>query len=621
MNKLKINILLSFIIFLMISGCSVSRKGTIAITKPIRTIEDITSGKDDSLNIEEIPKVIAISQLGNNTSEKDAPKVLRAILQSHLSNKNFQLIHSKEVDLKNLDNTLTPMQLAQALGADAVLSGKVTDYESFYAGIYAHIKLGVSLELISKDGDRLWHIDKTITSRAGGVSTSPWGLLLNAALAALHLEDKNLFAAADELGREISKSIPEPQGYNGAQLPKIDMVLHDGANTWFKYGDAITLGIKGDPGLRAIVEIENLGSFDLVEIEPGIYTSKINVDKRWQGIDQVVTGKLVDSKGQIAHKISPLGLLKFDNEKPSNVANFTVEFATTNAIKLSWLKSNENFMNYELNYKTDTGENKTTLINNATEVILKGPFKEFEQLNLSIQAVDMAKNKSFQSQIQTNVYPLKFRKVIELDSHLTGSYADISALTKNNSPYIISEHTRFLASSTLLIEPGVKVKFKKTGKLEINGNAYFWGNSSKNKTYTIEFSNESDKSPAKNYLVLNSKGTVEISGLTLFNPGIGIDIKTGTPQLDNVLSNNAKYSALNITGNANVVIKNCELIGSSTSAIVLSGRSRLQISNCELSKNKPFHIQNSSNYPVIAKDVIFDKSASRDVLGKIEVNK
>jgi len=613
-SKVTINIIISVTILLMMSACSVSRKGTIAITKPIRTIEDMTSGQDKAINHEKLPNVIAIAKFSNATSESEAPKVLRAVLQSHLSNKNFQLIHNKEIDLKSQKGQLSAQQLADSVGADAVLIGTVTDYESFYAGIYAHIKLGVSLELISKDGDRIWHIDKTITSRAGGVSTSPWGLLLNAALAALHLEDKNLFAAADELGREISKSMPEPEGYQGSTLPLIEMVLHDGADQWFKYGDLISFGLKGDSGNRAIIEIESIGSFDLVETEPGIYTSKISVDKRWQGVDRVVTGKLIDTKGQIARRISPMGLVNFDNLKPANINNFKAEYASTQSIKLSWHKPLENDLNYQVNISSSSQNKNMVDVSSGGEVTLEGPFNPFEIIDLSIVSVDKAKNKSFPTKLEVTIYPIQISDIEQLESQLKGTYSGTLVLTKANSPYIVSEHTKFLPDSTLLIEPGVKLKFRKTGLIEINGNAYFWGNKD-----NIEFSNESTKFPAKKYLLLNSTNTVEINGLSLINPGIGVEIKTGDPILTNIKSKNAKYSALSISGNANVNINNCIFIGSSTSAIIISGRSRLKINKCVLKKNKPFHIQNSSSFAVIAADITFDKSASRAVLGKIEV--
>ncbi len=613
----KINLFVSVTVMLiMLTSCAVSRKGTIAITKPIRTIEELTTGNNGPLKQEDIPKIIAIAQLGNETSAAEAPAVLRAILQSHLSNKNFQLIHTKEIDLKDPNNNLSPKQLARTLGADAILTGKVTQYQRLYAGIYAQIKLGVSITLISKEGKKLWHEEKTITSRAGGISVSPWGILLNAALAAMHLEDKNLFAAADELGRAIAATIPEPSGYIGSKLPRIDMVIHDGANKWLKYGDKLTLAIKGQQGLRAIADIEGIGTFDLTEQQPGFYRTQVVVDKRWNGAQKVITGKLIDNKGQIAVQISSTGLVNFDNQKPSNISNLKVDFASPNEIKLSWDKNKQEPVSYKIGLQA-RGKNQLVATTNKNSVLLTGNFTPFETRQYNVVALDKAKNPSNASDISIPIYPLKLSHVNILDSLLAGSYTGISALTRRNSPYVITANTVFPVDSMLLVEPGVAIKFKQATNLTIEGIAYFWGQQKSNSKRAIIFNNESSKSPTQKYLILDSTKTVEITGLTLLNAGIGIEIKSGKPTINHFIASHSKYSALTIGGNASVKLSNCQLNGSSSSAIVISGRSRLQLENCNFSNNKPFHIQNASPFAVRAKKVSFDKSAMKAVLGAI----
>jgi hypothetical protein len=604
----------------ILTGCSLSTKGTVAITTPIRTLENMTAGEQDKLKAIDTPKIIAIAQLSNTTSSMETPSLLRDILQSHLSNKNFQLVHTKEVDFKNPNNELSPQQLAQTLGVDAVVVGKVIEYERFYAGIYAHIKLGVDIELISKDGRVLWHKKEIITSRAGGFSTSPWGILLNAALAAQHLEDSNLFAAADELGRSIAKEFPEPAGYNNNTLPTIDMVIHDGSNKWLKYKDNLVVAIKGQVGLRAILDIEDIGSFDLKEHEPGIYKTDIIVDKRWNGEHKVITGKLVDGTGQITQMISTTGLVNFDNKKPTNVERLKVDFATTNQVKLSWKNNNKEQVEYKV-IMTSPQSNlaETTNITKETSITLPGNFEAFQSLIFTVITLDQAENESTKTVVATKVYPIKLSDTITLSGTLSGSYQGANVLSKENSPYIITSNTVFPEGSTLIIEPGVKVKFKKGANIEVQGSAYFWGKT-KQSSKSIIFESESTLSPAKKLLTLDSSKTIEINGLHLKNSGIAIEIKSGAPRFEHLYSDNAKYSALTISGNANVKISNCQLNGSSTSAIVLSGRSRLSLDDCNFRNNQPFHIQNSSVFPVVAKDVIFDKSTKLSVLGALETN-
>ncbi|MFT5294720.1 MAG: hypothetical protein ACI9YH_000728 [Colwellia sp.] len=621
MNSIKIKLFFSAVIAItLLTSCSISTKGTIAITSPIRTLENMTSGEQEKLKTSDIPKVIAIAQLSNSTESIEASSVLREILQSHLSNKNFQVVHTKEVDLKNPDNKLSPQQLAQTLGVDAVVVGEVIEYERFYAGIYAHIKLGVDIELISKDGKTLWQKKEVITSRAGGVSTTIWGILLNAALAAQHLEDKNLFAAADELGRSIADEFPEPDGYIGTNLPTINMVIHDGANKWLKYNDNLTVGIKGQAGLRAILDIEGIGSFDLKEQEPGIYKTDIIVDKRWNGEQNVITGKLIDNSGQITQMISTTGLVNFDNLKPTNVDQLIVDFATIDEIKLSWKNNNQEQVKYKiLMTSLDSNLADTTTITKDNNIVFNGDFEAFQTLEFTVIALDKAENESAKTVVSTKTYPIKLASTTILSSTLSGSYQGINVLSKENSPYIVASNTLFTEGSTLIIEPEVKVKFKQGAGITVQGLAYLWGNTKKSPK-SIIFESESTQSPAKKFLTLDSSKTIEINGLHLKNSGVAIEIKSGSPRFNHLYSDNAKYSALTIHGQANVKIKNCQLNGSSTSAIVLSGRSRLALNECKLTNNQPFHIQNSSTYPVVAKDVIFDKSTKMPVLGALETN-
>jgi hypothetical protein len=580
----------------------------------------MTLGEPDKLEISDIPKIIAIAQLSNSTSSPEASSVLRGILQSHLSNKNFQLVHTKEVDFKNPGNELSPQQLAQTLGVDAVIIGEVIEYERFYAGIYAHIKLGVDIELVSKDGETLWQKKEVITSRAGGISTTIWGILLNAALAAQHLEDKNLFAAADELGRSIANAFPDPDGYIGSTLPTIDMVIHDGANKWLKYNDNLTVGIKGQAGLRAILDIEGIGSFDLKEQDTGVYKTDIIVDKRWNGEQKVIIGKLIDNSGQITQMISTTGLVNFDNQKPTNVDSLTVDFATVDEIKLSWENNNTEEVKYKvLMTSSDKEITGTTSITKEKNIIIPGNFEAFNTLEFTVVAIDKANNESAKTVISTKVYPIKLAKTTILSSTLSGSYQGVNVLSKDNSPYIVASNTVFTEGSTLIIEPEVKVKFKQDAGITIQGLAYLWGNT-KHLSKSIIFESESTLSPAKKFLTLDSSKTIEINGLHLKNSGVAIEIKSGSPSFDHLYSDNAKYSALTIIGRANVKISNCLLNGSSTSAIVLSGRSRLALNDCEFINNQPFHIQNSSAFPVVAKDVIFDKSTQMPVLGALETN-
>jgi hypothetical protein len=262
---------------------------------------------------------------------------------------------------------------------------------------------------------------------------------------------------------------------------------------------------------------------------------------------------------------------------------------------------------------------QTTKVTKENSIIISGDFEAFNTLTFTVITLDKAENESIKTVITTKPYPIKLANTTMLNSTLSGSYQGINVLSKENSPYIVASNTVFTEGSTFIIEPEVKVKFKQGTSIKVQGLAYLWGKTNQF-SKSIIFESESSLSPAKKFLTLDSNKTIEINGLHLKNSGVAIDIKSGSPRFDHLYSDNAKYSVMTIQDSANVKVSHCQLNGSSTSAIVLSGRSRLALENCKFINNKPFHIQNSSVFPVLAKDVIFDKSAKMPVLGALEIN-
>ena len=162
------------LITLTFLGCAVATEDTVVISQPVSTVESaIGSAFDDDdpqadIDFGNLPRSIAIIPFGNDTDEPDAATVLRRVLQNHLSTKNYRVMHWKAVDQAVED--LEPAQmdsataLAASLGTEGILRGRVTSYDLLYAGIYAQIKLGVSLSLRNAEGEELWMDELEVTS-------------------------------------------------------------------------------------------------------------------------------------------------------------------------------------------------------------------------------------------------------------------------------------------------------------------------------------------------------------------------------------------------------------------------------------------------------------------------
>jgi hypothetical protein len=183
-----------FVLAVTLTGCTLSTDETISVEQLPSISSDEKVGIAPELE-SGVPRVIAVLPFTNETDDAAAPGILRTTIQNHLSSKNFLITSYSEVEqLIDSSPSMSPGQAARSLGVDAVITGNITDVELLHAGVYAQIELGVTLAMVDRNDRVIWQEQRSVTSRAGGVSTSPWGLRLNAAFATLHLTEKNLLA-------------------------------------------------------------------------------------------------------------------------------------------------------------------------------------------------------------------------------------------------------------------------------------------------------------------------------------------------------------------------------------------------------------------------------------------
>ncbi|MEL0218319.1 MAG: hypothetical protein VXB09_11780, partial [Gammaproteobacteria bacterium] len=182
----------------------------------------ILTGTSDAETTEariELPRTIAIMPLSNETNSELAIDVVRQTLTNHFGSRNYRVVHTGDVNRRltaagyTLDGKGLPelSDLRRITGADGIITGSVTHYDKTFAGVAARISVGVSLFLRNSADEIVWETEGVKRSYAGGVSTSPVGLIVNALAAAKHIYgDANLYRAADELGRSLAASMPSP---------------------------------------------------------------------------------------------------------------------------------------------------------------------------------------------------------------------------------------------------------------------------------------------------------------------------------------------------------------------------------------------------------------------------
>lgn len=595
------------VLVFVLSGCLQTPEGEVA------------GAQSNSTLLKNLPKSIAILPFSNQTEQVNAPQMLRRTLYGHLARTNYQFTHLQQVDnqvavlrpTNGLSQKDAPM-LSQMLDVEGMIFGEVLSYKTLYAGVFAQISFEVRVSLVSANGKLIWTQTFKEVATEGAMSLSPWSVLYGLAITAMHLDDDNLFAVADKLGRKIAGAIPQPQGFIGFEQDFIESVIHDGNGKFLKYGDVLSVGIKGQANKTASVKIQGLNQvFQLKEGEPGVYLGDIDIVNQWNGSDLLLTGFLRDGAGQVSKAISPVGLIQIDNTPPAPVDQIKL---STNASTF-----NVRWQNVEANtqveiYLKTKGERTLLGKSEQSQLSIDHDLNTFDDFALELVTLDRAGNASAPSMLNGSVYPVSSMasaKLIE-EQRLPAKLEGQVLLKKRFGPYIIDQSIVLSKGSSLYIEPGTVFEYSSQGNLKVQGSVYLFGGS------PVQLKPLNKGMTAQTFLTLDSTEHIDLRGIDILGAGIAIDILKGKPLISECVIANSQYSALTLANMAAVRVSECTIDGSNTSAIVVKGQARLNITSSRFINNMPFHIQSSSVFEVEAQSNQWSPEASpMTVLGKV----
>jgi hypothetical protein len=139
------------------------------------------------------PRSVAVLPVLNETVSLKAPEVLRPILLNKLSVKGYETpslafidgrLREKGIREAGQVNSLTPQELAQLLGVDALLYAYVTEFSTTYLLAYASMTVGARFELKdAKTGEKLWDSDHQVKESKMGMDQKSVGDTLQFAAA------------------------------------------------------------------------------------------------------------------------------------------------------------------------------------------------------------------------------------------------------------------------------------------------------------------------------------------------------------------------------------------------------------------------------------------------------
>ena len=608
------------LVLLLLGGCAVSTTDTVATLPALKT----GSADETTRNVSELPTTVAVLPFNNKTTSEFAYRVVRRTMFNHFSSKNYRMLHWQDVDrrlaLAGLETpesiqAKTPTELMGILGVDGLMYGDITHYDKKFAAVYAQVAVGVELKFVGAKGGIIWEVKDVQRSHAGGVSTTPVGLLLNALVAAKHIYgDINLYRAADELGRDLAKQMPEPENLSQNRKPVISDVVHSGVGQYLNYGDELEVVLMGDPGLTAVASIDGMGLIDLTETTPGTYQGSVKIDRDINTEAVSVVGRLQDSFSQTSSWVSPYGLVTIDNTPPMSVSNTSV-ISFDGAIQLNWSSPGDmDISKYQISTAgTETGAFTESFDTENSEYRLQG-VANFEPVYLSIIAIDHAGNKGPGQRIEATAAPdPRYGKATVLAGALPSVISGINKLTPAGNPHQLNSMTRIDTGGVLLVAPGVKFEVSPKAKISVLGELHIMGTSSSPVTASDKSSQGFD-----NFLTLQTNKPVTVSHLNVDGAGIAIDVTAGSPLISNSIFANNQFNGMTISGSSRPTIRNCTISDAQAAGVIVSGQAQPVFEDNVFSNNQPFHLQNGSTLQLDARGNTWEPAASNiTILGDV----
>ena len=591
---------------LALGGCAAQTDDGI-VAGPILTG---TSDAERAKATTALPRTIAIMPLSNETDSELAIDVVRQTLTNHFGSRNYRVVHTGDVNQRltaagyTLDGKGLPelSDLRRITGADGIITGSVTHYDKTFAGVAARISVGVSLTLHNGADELVWETEGVKRSYAGGVSTSPVGLIVNALTAAKHIYgDANLYRAADELGRSLATSMPSPASLGAQTLPTISTVVHSGVNQRLNYGDTLSIGLEGDPGLSATALIPEIGLVRLSEAEPGQYVGEITIDNTLN-LDQVaITGRLENEQGVASSFVSPFGLLTVDNEAPSGVTELSV-LSRDGGIQLTWTPSSSADAR-QVVITTPDGKSVSASAMDSTAVI--SGLTNFADSEIVVAVEDIAGNLSQPQRLIGIAAPdPRFATATDADNVLPAFIRGVQRLRASRSPYYLGQPTTIATDGALIIEPGTVIELSKGSKLTVLGAFAAYGT----KAAPIQLATKNNNRVGE-FLVLSSAAPSHVAGLSSGQVNIPIQVTSGAPDLiDNTLDQT--FNAIVVSGASKPTLRGNVISRATAAGVIVSDQAQPIFESNTFTDNEPFHIQNGSTFPINVKGNAFSPAAS-----------
>jgi len=451
------------------AGCLSTEKTKIAA--PIVAAFKGEHRVDHSL-LDRPPQTVAVLPFVNRTDKKEAFDIVRRSFHGHFSRLNYSPMPLYKVDdllrQRGLDS---PEKVAQASGqklgeilrVDAIIRGEITHYDRIYVGVYSQVAVGAEVRMSDGKSDKeLWWAKNVSRKHAGGISTTPVGLILVALSTALNMREIELLRSSDDLFRDMVKTIPQPALAQALRPPSITILAHDGLrrsdNYANKVGDVIKVAMEGDARMKATFRISNFKeNIPLKEEEPGIYTGSYKIMPGDNIEEALIIGTLINDAGNATEWVDVLGRVTIDTIPPGMPKGLSA-VGRDRAVDLNWSKNEDKDLAKYKIYRSPTPLTGYQVVG-ITELTTFQDVNltNYESFYYKIAALDLAGNESKLSD------PAKATPVTPGPTPVRGMISSDTTWYAGASPYILESEVWVGGKATLTAEPGTVIRSKGEG--------------------------------------------------------------------------------------------------------------------------------------------------------------
>ena len=555
-------------------------------------------------------------------------------------------------------------KLAETLGADAAITGKVTHFDRVFAGFGSQVAVGCEVRMVDLEtGELLWQAEHVSRGFAGGVSVSPIGMIINAVASLWNLRQVQLYRETDNLFREMAATIyvPADISENRTRPPAILMFSAMDADKTYAAGEEAAFRLLGDPGVRAYVDIEGLkqsveltplppdagrdlktqivekiakrraeGGFtvsgsDISELEAKldkmqVYTGVFPVPAGFERHGAAATATLISEQGVPARMAHPGGL-NFDAVPPPAVSGLQAE-PLHEKVRLSWKPaSGDDLEFYEIFTSHGAGHPFTKSGESLSTAHMVNGLANFEKTFFKVRAVDGAGNRGpFGSAAEAMPAPEPGLAALEVPgSVLSGEIKGKIFVPGESGPYRIDGSLSVPSGSAMIVGPGANLRFSSGAELVVQGEIAVYG--TPDTPVTFSALDEASGPGAFGGIFLDSAERALFRHTRISGARVGISVKNSSPDISGVIITDSSQAGLHLMEGASPtitgsIIKDNKGLG----GLIMEGEGLAPcIRSTVFGRNTAFDVQNYAPIMIDLSGNYWSGPENPKVLGKLKI--